>query len=113
MVELFKALSQENRIAILALLFDQQLCVCDVESNLNLTQSNASRHLMALKQAGIIESVKAAQWVYYKVKDSFISDNHLLWQYLVEQFAKPQFKVLRDNYKPTSLCSMPITFEKK
>lgn len=82
MVEIFKALSEESRLRILSLLFENELCVCEIEDCLKMTQSNVSRHLTALKKCGILESYKNAQWTYYKVSNSFIQKNKELWEYL-------------------------------
>lgn len=82
MVEIFKALSEENRLRVLSILLEGEMCVCEIEAALNLSQSNASRHLTALKRCGILESCKRAQWTYYRVKDSFIQENEELWDYL-------------------------------
>ena len=57
-VQIFKALADENRIRILNLLRNGSLCVCDIEAVLNINQSNASRHLNKLKTAKIILSEK-------------------------------------------------------
>lgn len=60
MVERFKALSDETRLRILSLIVKKEMCVCEIETALGLTQSNASRHLTTLKQAEILESYKSA-----------------------------------------------------
>ncbi len=69
LVEILKALSDENRLRILNLLRNGELCVCDIETVLGIKQSNTSRHLNRLKIAGIIASRKKSQWVYYRLKD--------------------------------------------
>ncbi|SNR99433.1 transcriptional regulator, ArsR family [Anaerovirgula multivorans] len=84
LVEIFKALGDETRIRIVNLLRKGELCVCELESILNITQSNASRHLNKLKQTGIIIYEKKAQWVYYKVDEKFIHQNTLLYEFLNE-----------------------------
>jgi ArsR family transcriptional regulator len=68
-VPIFKALADENRIRILNLLKNGELCVCDIEAVLGIKQSNTSRHLNKLKMAGIIVSEKKSQWVYYRLND--------------------------------------------
>jgi ArsR family transcriptional regulator, arsenate/arsenite/antimonite-responsive transcriptional repressor len=73
--EIFKALSDENRIKIFNLLQNNELCVCEIETILNLSQTNASRHLTKLKSAGILEMRKEYQWAYYKISEKFICDN--------------------------------------
>ena len=85
-VDILKAVGDENRLRILHLLMEKELCVCELESLLDLTQSNASRHLNKLKSAGIIESYKSAQWVYYRISDAFIEDHKELYDYLTSQF---------------------------
>ena len=57
-VYILKALADENRIRILNLLRNNELCVCDIEATLDIKQSNVSRHLNKLKMAGIIVSEK-------------------------------------------------------
>ncbi len=68
-VQIFKALADENRIRILNLLRNGELCVCDIEAVLSIKQSNASRHLNRLKTAKIIIPKKKSQWVYYRLND--------------------------------------------
>jgi ArsR family transcriptional regulator len=68
-VQIFKALADENRLRILNLLRNGELCVCDIEAVLKIKQSNVSRHLNKLKTAKIIISEKKSQWVYYQLND--------------------------------------------
>jgi len=68
-VQLFKALADETRIRILALLKHGELCSCDIEEILRIKQSNSSRHLNKLKLAGLIISNKNSQWVYYRINE--------------------------------------------
>lgn len=82
LTKIFKALGDENRIRILNLLIRQKLCVCEIEMVLDITQSNASRHLNKLKNAGVITSEKKSQWVYYRVDNKFIEENNLLYEFL-------------------------------
>ena len=81
-VNIFKALGDENRIRILNMLMKEELCVCEIETILNMTQSNVSRHLIKLKSADIIESEKVAQWAHYKISNRFIEQNDYLYQFL-------------------------------
>jgi len=70
---IFKAFGDATRLRILALLQDHELCVCEIEAALSLSQSNASRSLTILKNAGIIQSRKQAQWAYCRISDDFCS----------------------------------------
>jgi ArsR family transcriptional regulator len=85
LVNIFKALSEESRLRILALLIEREMCVCEIEASLNLTQSNASRHLSVLKNSGILESYKIAQWAYYRVDETFKNEHSELWNYLKDK----------------------------
>lgn len=87
-VEVFKALSDENRVRILNILKEGELCVCEIESILGITQSNASRHLNKLKSLRIIGADKKAQWVYYFIDENFISENEMLYKYLSDKLTK-------------------------
>ena len=64
---LFKALGDETRLRIVALLAHGELCVCHLESALELTQSNTSRQLGVLRAAGVVEARRAGSWVYYRL----------------------------------------------
>ena len=82
LLTIFKALSEESRLRILGVLMEREMCVCEIEACLNMTQSNASRHLTVLKKSGILEVYKEAQWVYYKIDENFKSEHTELWKYL-------------------------------
>jgi ArsR family transcriptional regulator, arsenate/arsenite/antimonite-responsive transcriptional repressor len=60
-----KALADPNRLRIMNLLEEGTLCVCDLEAILELNQSNLSRHLARLKQAGVVAAEKKALFTYY------------------------------------------------
>lgn len=66
-MEVAKALAEENRIRILWLLKDQELCVCQILEVLNLAPSTVSKHLSVLYQARLIDSNKKGRWVYYRL----------------------------------------------
>ena len=63
--EILKALADPNRIRILNLLYNQALCVCDIETVLGLNQSNLSRHLAKLRRAGLVKAEKKGMFIYY------------------------------------------------
>ncbi|EJP6471964.1 winged helix-turn-helix transcriptional regulator [Clostridium sporogenes] len=69
LVQMLKALGDENRIRILNILKNGELCVCEIEHILGITQSNASRHLTKLSMLKIVGYEKKAQWVYYKLNE--------------------------------------------
>lgn len=65
--ELLKALGDENRLRILALLSRGELCGCHVADALDLSQPNVSRHLTVLRHAGLVDSERRGAWIYYRL----------------------------------------------
>jgi len=88
MVNVFKALGDENRLRMMNLLIKSSLCVCELETMLDMSQSNVSRHLSKLKSAGLISSFKEQQWVYYQISDEFRDSGEELLSYIESQSAK-------------------------
>lgn len=64
---LFKALADDNRLRMVALLAGGELCVCHIASALDLSQPNASQHLTVLKNAGVVEGERRGSWIYYRL----------------------------------------------
>jgi len=68
LVDTLKALSDETRLRMIALLLDnEELCVCDFVGTLGLTQSKASRHLRYLYNAGLVSDRRDGLWMHYRV----------------------------------------------
>src|SRR5215813_1489351 len=67
MSRLFKALGDETRLRIVALLSHGELCVCHLEQALGISQPNASRHLAVLRAAAVVEHRRKGNWVYYRL----------------------------------------------
>jgi ArsR family transcriptional regulator len=66
---LLRALGDETRLRIFALLTKTELCVCEIEDILNLSQSLVSNHLAVLRRAGLVESrrdTEDARWIFYR-----------------------------------------------
>jgi ArsR family transcriptional regulator len=79
LAQMFKALSEDIRLQMLALLFRHgELCVCECERFLRLTQSKSSRHLRYLLHAGLLQDRREGLWVYYRVAEPPTDDRRLL-----------------------------------
>lgn len=65
--EVFKALSDQNRLRIVELLYDGELCACKLLEEMNFTQPTLSHHMGILMKAGIVNGRKEGKWVYYTV----------------------------------------------
>ena len=66
---LFRALGDETRVRIVALLTHGELCVCHIEGALGLSQPNASRQLGLLRAAGVVVRRRNGSWVYYRLAE--------------------------------------------
>jgi ArsR family transcriptional regulator len=68
--QIFKACADESRLRILYLIFHNgEMCIADLEKILEFTQAKTSRHLIYLKNSGILSSRRYNHWVFYQVKD--------------------------------------------
>lgn len=87
-VHILKALADENRIRMINLLRNGELCVCEIEAVIGAKQSNVSRHLNKLKVAGLITSEKKSQWVYYRLNEPTFQKFPFLLNIINEELEK-------------------------
>ena len=66
----FKALSDKTRLRILALLGNNEVCVCHIHDSLGLPQPTVSRHLAYLRRAGLVSVRRDGVWMHYQVARS-------------------------------------------
>lgn len=82
---LFKSLSEPVRLRILYLLLERgELCVCDIVSSLELSQSVVSRHLAYLRNSGLVATRREGVWIYYQLVDNSKFINQLLEDFRME-----------------------------
>jgi ArsR family transcriptional regulator len=62
-----RALGDDTRARIVALLAHGELCVCHVEAALGLSQPKVSRHLAILRAAGVVQRRRQGTWMYYRL----------------------------------------------
>ncbi|MBQ8087871.1 MAG: helix-turn-helix transcriptional regulator [Clostridia bacterium] len=72
LAELFKVFGDTTRIRILYVLFESEMCVCDIAEILSMTQSAISHQLRVLKQARLVRSRREGKQIYY-----FLADEHV------------------------------------
>ncbi|MDA3923315.1 MAG: metalloregulator ArsR/SmtB family transcription factor [Kiritimatiellae bacterium] len=74
LIPLFKALSDRNRLRVIAALMGRdELCACQITELLQVTGATASRHMGVLLRAGLINSRKDGRWVYYRMEKDTVS----------------------------------------
>ena len=70
--ELFKVFGDSTRIRILFVLFEEEVCVCDLAEALNVTQSAISHQLKILKQSKLVRSRREGKSVFYSLADGHV-----------------------------------------
>jgi len=97
---LFKALSEGIRLQVLAMMHRYgELCVCEVERFLDVSQSTASRHLRYLAAAGWVEARREDQWVYYRIAQPRDDDHRLLLDTLLKLLEGTEIPGVGDELK--------------
>lgn len=72
---MLKALAHPVRLQIVEILsrLGGQVCVCDIESQFDLSQPTISHHLKVLRQAGLIDAQQRGVWVYYTIRPAVLA----------------------------------------
>ena len=72
LAELFKVFGDSTRIRILFVLFEAEVCVCDLAKVLNMTQSAISHQLRILKQNKLVKSRREGKSIFYSLADDHV-----------------------------------------
>ena len=72
LAELFRIFADSTRIKILYVLFEAEMCVCDIAALLNMTQSAISHQLRVLKQAKLVKFRREGKTVFYSLADDHV-----------------------------------------
>jgi len=70
MEAIFKGLADRTRLRIVNLLTERELCGCDIQKLLRLSQANVSRHLTYLNHAGLVEDRREGFRVFYRLVET-------------------------------------------
>ena len=72
LAELFKIFGDSTRIKILYVLFESEMCVCDIAQLLGMTQSAISHQLRALKQSKLVKYRREGKTIFYSLADGHV-----------------------------------------
>ena len=72
LAELFKVFGDSTRIRILFVLFEAEVCVCDLAAALSMTDSAVSHQLNILKRSKLVKSRRAGKSVFYSLADGHV-----------------------------------------
>jgi ArsR family transcriptional regulator, arsenate/arsenite/antimonite-responsive transcriptional repressor len=67
-VTFFAALADENRLRLLHLMRDGEICVCHLQGALKTNQPKISRHLSYLRRAGLVHTRRDGKWIHYSLR---------------------------------------------
>ena len=73
LAELFKVFGDSTRIKILYVLFQSEMCVCDIAQLLNMSQSAISHQLRVLKQAQLVKYRREGKTVFYSLANAHVN----------------------------------------
>ncbi|MEM9298560.1 MAG: metalloregulator ArsR/SmtB family transcription factor [Bacteroidota bacterium] len=104
--QIFKACSDESRLRILNLIFqNKEMCISDLEQILDFTQTKTSRHLIYLKNSGILITRKIDQWVFYSLKEEVLEIIGQIFQFLSkDQILKQDAETFKTMYSNRELA---------
>ena len=72
LAELFKVFGDSTRIRILFVLFEAEVCVCDLAAALNMTQSAISHQLNILKRNKLVKCRREGKSMFYSLADDHV-----------------------------------------
>ncbi len=72
LAELFKVFGDSTRIRILFVLFEAEVCVCDLAEALHMTQSAISHQLRILKQNRLVKNRREGKSIFYSLADEHV-----------------------------------------
>ena len=72
LAELFKVFGDTTRIRILYVLFEAEVCVCDISESLNMSQSAVSHQLRILKQNKLVKARREGKSMFYSLADEHV-----------------------------------------
>jgi len=101
-LRIFKALSEESRVRIIHLLMlNRELSISDLEHILDFTQTKTSRHLIYLKNAGLLGSRRVDQWMFYYILEEYLEIFQTVFKFIQKDpsLIKDQetFEILKSN----------------
>ena len=72
LAELFKVFGDSTRVRILFVLFEAEMCVCDIAQLLGMSQSAISHQLAVLKKSKLVKYRREGKTVFYSLADSHV-----------------------------------------
>ncbi|MDD3803382.1 MAG: metalloregulator ArsR/SmtB family transcription factor [bacterium] len=81
-LNIFKALADKTRLKIVTMLIRREMCVCQIQRELCMSQPRISRHLSILKKAGLLESKREGKMIFFFILKT--KENKKMLEFLKE-----------------------------
>ena len=108
LTQIFKLLSDDTRLRMMLLLFQQDLCVCEISGVLNVPQPRVSKNLSKLRDLNLVSDERKDKFVYYSLKKDHTLLSDILQQIMDQQEDYPQvqmdIKRLQDKDQYSNIC---------
>lgn len=101
---IFKILADDNRLRMIVLLLNRELCMTHIYIGLALKQANTSRNLKVLKEHNIVSVRNKKNNRYFKINDEYIKKYPLIFEYLVELKKDDKFIEDEQRMKAVEKC---------
>jgi ArsR family transcriptional regulator len=98
------ALADANRLRLIHLLKNEEICVCHLQDVLQTNQPKISRHLAYLKRAGLVEARRDGKWMHYSLKKLNANKQKILKETLASLGNEAQIKQDQSRAKRIISC---------
>ena len=105
-INITKALSDENRVRALMMLRNGELCVCQLIEMLGLAPSTVSKHMAVLYQAGLVNARKEGRWNYYRLAGEDVAKYVLEVIKWVQNATAKDKQILADKKQVKRVCKI-------
>jgi len=102
----FAALADENRLRLLYLMKEGEICVCYLQGVLQTNQPKISRHLAYLKRAGLVEARRDGKWMHYRLKKQESNQEKVLSETLRHLEMEPAIQKDARRLKQIQCCPL-------
>jgi ArsR family transcriptional regulator, arsenate/arsenite/antimonite-responsive transcriptional repressor len=107
-VTFFAALADENRLRLLHLMKEGEICVCFLQGTLKTNQPKISRHLAYLRRAGLVDARREGRWMHYRLQKLPTELNQLLNNAFLAIANEPEIE--KDNRRAKQIQCAPARF---
>ena len=108
LTQIFKLLSDDTRLRMILLLFQQDLCVCEISGVLNVPQPRVSKNLSKLRDMNLVSDERKDKFVFYSLKKERGLLTEILKQIMDQLDDYPQIQIdtlkLKDKDQYSNVC---------